>query len=88
MSQKYTKIIDTNIKMLVKNRLVRRGRDNNKEIKKRLSLAVNEISHFNEYEFVIINDKINDTINHLVKIIDYQIFIEKNKEKINNYKIY
>jgi len=72
----------------LKNRLIRRGRDNNKEIKKRLSLAVNEISHFNEYEFVIINDKINDTINHLVKIIDYQIFIEKNKEKINNYKIY
>ena len=68
--------------------MIKRGRDNQKEIKKRLSLAVNEISHYNEYKFVLVNDKINDTINNLLKIIDYQIFKDKNKDKINNYNIF
>ena len=71
----------------LKNRLVRRGRDNKKEIKKRLSLAVSEISHFNEYKFILINDKINETIKNLKQIINYQIFKQKNDIKITNYNI-
>ncbi|PPR45939.1 MAG: Guanylate kinase [Alphaproteobacteria bacterium MarineAlpha5_Bin8] len=71
----------------LKRRLINRGRDNNKEIKKRLSLAVDEISHYNEYKFVLINDKIKDTVNNLKKIIDYETFKEKNNIKILKYKI-
>ena len=71
----------------LKTRLIQRGRDNRSEIIKRLSLAVNEIKHFNEYKYVIINKDINDTVKTLVKIINYSILKEKLNKKIINYKI-
>ena len=74
-------------KIELKNRLQKRGRDNKTEIKKRLSLAVSEIKHFNEYKYVIINYKINKTVNILNKIINHHFFIDKIHQKINNYKI-
>ena len=71
----------------LKNRLEKRGRDNKREINKRLSLAVSEIKHYKEYQFVLINENIIDTVNNLVKIINNSLFINKIKNKINNYKI-
>ena len=71
----------------LKNRLEKRGRDNKTEINKRLSLAVNEIKHFKEYQFVLINENITETVNNLVKIINNSLFIHKIKNSINNYKI-
>ena len=71
----------------LKNRLEKRGRDNKKEIKKRLSLAVSEIKHFHEYKYVIINEDITDTVKTLVEIINYSILIEKLNKKILNYRI-
>jgi len=71
----------------LKNRLEKRGRDNRKEINKRLSLAVSEIKHYKEYQFVLINENIIDTVNTLVKIINNSLFIHEIKNKINNYKI-
>ena len=71
----------------LKNRLEKRGRDNKREINKRLSLAVSEIKHYKEYQFVLINDSIIDTVNSLVKIINNSLFIHKIKNKISNYKI-
>ena len=71
----------------LKNRLEKRGRDNRKEINKRLSLAVSEIKHYKEYQFVLINENITDTVNNLVKIINNSLFISEIKNKINNYKI-
>ena len=71
----------------LKRRLEKRGRDNIKEINKRLSLAVSEIKHYKEYQFVLINESIIDTVNNLVKIINHSLFIHKIKNKINNYKI-
>ena len=55
----------------LKKRLNKRGRDNKKEIKMRLSLALSEISHHNDYQYVIINDDLNDSINTIIKIIKY-----------------
>ena len=55
----------------LKRRLIKRGRDNKKEIKMRLSLALSEISHHNDYQYVIINDQLNDTINTITKIINF-----------------
>ena len=55
----------------LRKRLDKRGRDNKKEIKMRLSLAISEISHHSDYKYVIINDKLNDTINNIRDIIKY-----------------
>ncbi len=71
----------------LKNRLEKRGRDNKREIKKRLSLAVAEIKHYKEYEYVLINDKIIHTVNNLVKIINHSLFINGINKKIKNYRI-
>ena len=57
----------------LKKRLKKRGRDNNKEIKIRLSLALSEIKHQNEYKYILINDNINKTVKNLLKIIEYNI---------------
>ena len=72
----------------LKSRLEKRGRDNKREINKRLSLAVSEIKHYKEYQFVLINENIINTVNNLVKIINNSLFINKIKNKIKNYKIY
>jgi len=55
----------------LKKRLDKRGRDNKKEIKMRLSLALSEISHHNDYQYVIINDKLDDSIKTIAKIIKF-----------------
>ena len=60
---------------------------NRREINKRLSLAVGEIKHYKEYQFVLINENIVDTVNNLVRIINDSLFIFEIKNKINNYKI-
>ena len=64
----------------LKNRLQKRGRDNRKEIEKRLSLAVSEIKHYKEYKYVLINNKIIQTVNNLAKIINYTLFIDEIKK--------
>ena len=71
----------------LKNRLEKRGRDNKKEIDKRISLAVNEIKHYKEYQYVLINDRIIYTVNNLVKIINSLLFIDEINDKIKNYRI-
>jgi len=85
------KIIDFFIlppsKKELKNRLEKRGRDNKKEITKRLSLAVEEMSHYTDYKYVLVNDKISNTVDNLLKIIDHSIFMDKIKDKLINYKI-
>ena len=50
-------------------------------------MAVSEIKHYKEYQFVLINENIIDTVNNLVKIINNSLFIHEIKNKINNYKI-
>tara|TARA_Y100000590_G_scaffold423666_1_gene529779 strand:+ start:419 stop:1039 length:621 start_codon:yes stop_codon:yes gene_type:complete len=71
-------ILPPSIKEL-KNRLIKRGRDNNKEINLRLSLALDEMVHYKDYKYILINENINKTVNQLIKIIDYSLLIESNK---------
>ena len=59
----------------LKKRLEKRGRDQKNEINIRLSYAMSEMSHYNEYKYVIVNDKILDTVNTLMSIINYNILI-------------
>ncbi len=66
----------------LKRRLVKRGRDNNKEINLRLSYAIEEMKHYNEYKYVLINEKIQNTVNEIKKIIEYNELIIKHKQKL------
>ena len=68
----------------LKKRLEKRGRDQKNEINIRLSYAMSEMSHYNEYKYVIVNDKILDTVNTLMSIINYNILIAKLDSDIKN----
>ena len=61
----------------LKKRLEKRGRDKKNEINIRLSYAMSEMSHYSEYKYVIVNDKILDTVNTLMTIINYNILVSK-----------
>ena len=80
-------ILPPSIKEL-KNRLIKRGRDNDKEINLRLSLALDEMIHYKDYKYILINENINKTVSQLIKIIEYNLFIESNeiflKKKLKN----
>tara|TARA_B100000963_G_scaffold294335_1_gene264935 strand:+ start:3177 stop:3797 length:621 start_codon:yes stop_codon:yes gene_type:complete len=52
------------------NRLKIRGRDTKDEMKKRMDLVQNEISHFPEYDYVVINEQLKDCVNKIKNIID------------------
>ena len=65
--------------MELKRRLVKRGRDNKKEINLRLSYAINEMRHYSEYQYVLINEKVHKTVNEIKKIIEYHQLIKNQK---------
>ena len=67
----------------LKTRLKKRGRENIEEIKIRLSYALTEISHQNEYKYVLVNDNINRTVSNLIKIINYNLFISDIQSQTN-----
>ena len=52
------------------NRLITRGRDTKNEMKKRMSLVQNEISHFPEYDYVVINEDLIDCVKKIKNIIE------------------
>lgn len=68
----------------LKRRLERRGRDNQNEINIRLSHALTEINHHNDYKYVLINDNLNDTVKLLMHIIDHNLLMYKIKMKVKD----
>tara|TARA_B100000989_G_scaffold290499_1_gene263730 strand:+ start:1385 stop:2005 length:621 start_codon:yes stop_codon:yes gene_type:complete len=62
-------ILPPSKKELVK-RLKVRGRDTRNEMKKRMSMVQNEISHFPEYDYVVINKDLSFCVNQIKNIID------------------
>ena len=81
-----TNIIDFFIlppsKSELKRRLIKRGRDNNEEIKLRLSYAFDEMKHYKEYRYVLINENVQNTVNHIKKIIEYNQLIRDQNIKL------
>ena len=75
-------ILPTNIKEL-KKRLIKRGRDNSKEIRLRISLAMKEIKHYKEYKYILINENVQQTVNNIIKIIDYNLLIDQNQKLLS-----
>ena len=63
----------------LKRRLKKRGRDNNEEINLRLSYAINEMKHYKEYKYVLINDNVKNTVNDIKRIIEYNDLISEKK---------
>ena len=61
-------ILPPNKKELIQ-RLKKRGRDTSEEMKKRMSLAQDEISHFPEYDYVVVNNDLNLCVSKIQNII-------------------
>ena len=51
------------------NRLRNRGRDTQDEMKKRMSLVQDEISHFPEYDYAVINKDLKECVDKIINII-------------------
>ena len=67
----------------LKRRLIKRGRDNNEEINLRLSYAIDEMKHYKEYKYVLINQSVHRTVNDIKKIIEYNEFTSTQKNLLN-----
>lgn len=53
----------------LKNRLLKRGSDSKEEILRRLKMAKQEMKSINNYDYLIINDKIDNALDSLISII-------------------
>ncbi len=51
-------------------RLKTRGRDTKSEMKKRMSMVQNEISHFPEYDYVVVNKNLKSCMSQIKNIIE------------------
>ena len=54
----------------LKKRLSERNSDSIKEINFRMSMALKEIKHFDEYDYVLINNNLDNTFQKIVKILE------------------
>lgn len=53
----------------LKSRLVNRGQDDMETIRKRLAEAITEISHYRDFNFLVVNDDFEETVANLQRII-------------------
>jgi len=61
-------ILPPSRKELIK-RLKKRGRDTKEEMNKRMKLVENEISHFLEYDYIVINKNLDESVIQIQQII-------------------
>ena len=73
-------ILPPSKKELIK-RLKNRGRDTKEEMKKRMNLVQDEISHYPEYDYVVINKDINLCVNQIQNIVNAE---RLKKSNLNN----
>ena len=77
-------ILPPNKKELIR-RLKKRGRDTSEEMKKRMSLAQDEISHFPEYDYLVINDKLDLCVSKIQNIINAERFKKSNQYNLTEF---
>jgi len=65
-------------------RLRNRAQDAEEILQNRMQKALDEISHYNEYDYVLVNDDINSTYNKIRAIIEAKRVERLSKEQINN----
>ncbi len=51
-----------------------------------MSYAIKEISHYNEYSYILINQNVMQTVNDIAHIIKNNLILEKNR-KLTDKKI-
>ena len=51
-------------------RLDNRGRDTKEEVVNRMKLAQSEISHFLEYDYIVVNEKLEESVKNILSIIE------------------
>ena len=67
------------------NRLKTRGRDTKNEMKKRMNLVQNEISHFPEYDYVVVNKDINICVKQIKNIIESERLKRSRLKNLTNF---
>jgi len=74
----------------LKKRLSKRNSDSIKEINFRMSKALKEIKHFDEYDYVLVNDNLDNTFQKIIKILEVerlklpkQLYLSDFVKKIN-----
>ena len=59
----------------LESRLNKRGQDSAEVIEKRMAQAQSEMSHYNEYDFLLINDNFEETLNNFEQIVHLKLFL-------------
>ena len=78
-------ILPPNIQVL-KNRLLSRHKDQEKLIEERMNKFNEEVSHWNEYNYVVINDDLNICYDNILKIITSEKKDIKQEQNFNEVK--
>ncbi len=66
-------------------RLRNRAQDSEEVIQKRMSKASNEISHWDSYDYVIINDNMNQSLEKIISILKAERLKRKRRFGLNNF---
>ena len=61
----------TNDKAELKNRLIKRNQNTEDEIKKRFDSFDEDIKHWNDYDYIVINKNLDACFKQIEKIIEY-----------------
>tara|TARA_B100001057_G_C22219417_1_gene707693 strand:- start:43 stop:582 length:540 start_codon:yes stop_codon:yes gene_type:complete len=67
----------------LKKRLIKRASDSSREINLRLSYAIDEMKHYKEYKYVLINEKVHKTVSDIKKIIEFNEFFTNNDDLLH-----
>ncbi len=69
----------------LKRRLTTRAQDSEEDVINRMQKSYNEISHFNEYDLVVINDDLNNTYQKIRSVIETKRLQRYNKKDLQNF---
>lgn len=84
ISNVYTIFILPPSQIELEKRLRNRGKDTNQTIISRMKKAINEITHFKEYDYIVINDNFETALVHIQSIIlSEQLRIAYQKKQYN-----
>lgn len=69
--------------LVLKERLTKRAQDNQEVIEHRLSKAREDISHYKEFDYIVVNDNLEVTTNELVSIVtSLRLSIDKQEDNL------
>lgn len=69
----------------LKRRLTTRAQDSEEDVINRMKKSYSEISHFDEYDLVIINDDLNNTYQKIFSVIEAKRLQRYNKKDLQNF---